>query len=179
MGQADALEQRRDYANIPIILNGAEWFSSIGTETSKGTKVFALAGHVNNTGLVEVPMGTTLGTIIFEIGGGIRNDRKFKAAQTGGPSGGCIPKEFLNIKVDYESLKELGSIMGSGGLIVMDDSTCMVDLARFFLDFVQDESVASAALPHRHQACWRFSSASAPARQDGGHRAAAWTSGSR
>ena len=129
------------YANIaPIILHGAEWFASIGTETSKGTKVFALAGHVNNTGLVEVPMGTTLGTIIFEIGGGIRNDRKFKAAQTGGPSGGCIPREFLNTKVDYESLKQLGSIMGSGGLIVMDDSTCMVDLARFFLDFVQDES---------------------------------------
>ena len=129
------------FANIaPIILRGAQWFSSIGTETSKGTKVFALAGHVNNTGLVEVPMGTTLGTIIFEIGGGIRGGRKFKAAQSGGPSGGCLAKEFLNVKVDYENLKELGSIMGSGGLIVMDDSTCMVDLARFFLDFVQDES---------------------------------------
>lgn len=129
------------FANIaPIILNGAEWFSSIGTETSKGTKVFALAGHVNNTGLVEVPMGTTLGTLIYEIGGGIRNGRKFKAAQSGGPSGGCIPRQFLNTPVDYESLKALGSIMGSGGLIVMDDTTCMVDLARFFLDFVQDES---------------------------------------
>jgi NADH-quinone oxidoreductase subunit F len=129
------------YANVaPIILNGAEWFASVGTETSKGTKVFALAGHVNNTGLVEVPMGTPLGTIIFEIGGGIRNGKRFKAAQTGGPSGGAIPKDFLNTPVDYESLKELGSIMGSGGLIVMDETTCMVDLARFFLDFVQDES---------------------------------------
>lgn len=140
-GKPTLLNNVETFANIaPIILRGAEWFSSIGTETSKGTKVFALAGHVNNTGLVEVPMGTTLGTIIFEIGGGIRGGRKFKAAQSGGPSGGCIPKEFLNTPVDYESLKALGSIMGSGGLIVMDDSTCMVDLARFFLDFVQDES---------------------------------------
>jgi NADH-quinone oxidoreductase subunit F len=129
------------YANIPpIILYGPEYLSSIGTETSKGTKVFALAGHVNNTGLVEVPMGTPLGTVIFEIGGGIRGGRKFKAAQSGGPSGGCIPAEHLNTPVDYENLKELGSIMGSGGLIVMDDTTCMVDLARFFLEFVQDES---------------------------------------
>jgi NADH-quinone oxidoreductase subunit F len=129
------------YANIPaIILNGAEWYASMGTETTKGTKVFALAGHVNNTGLVEVPMGTTLGRVIFEIGGGIRGGRGFKAAQSGGPSGGCIPMEYLNTPIDYESLKELGSIMGSGGLIVMDDTTCMVDLARFFLDFVQDES---------------------------------------
>ena len=140
-GKPTLLNNVETFANIaPIILRGAEWFASIGTETSKGTKVFALAGHVNNTGLVEVPMGTTLGTIIFEIGGGIRGGRKFKAAQSGGPSGGCIPREFLNTKVDYESLKALGSIMGSGGLIVMDDSTCMVDLARFFLDFVQDES---------------------------------------
>jgi NADH-quinone oxidoreductase subunit F len=129
------------YANIPaIILNGADWYASMGTATSKGTKVFALAGHVNNTGLVEVPMGTSLGQVIFEIGGGIRGGRDFKAAQSGGPSGGCIPKEYLNTPIDYESLKELGSIMGSGGLIVMDDTTCMVDLARFFLDFVQDES---------------------------------------
>jgi NADH-quinone oxidoreductase subunit F len=129
------------YANIaPILLNGAEWFASIGTETSKGTKVFALAGHVNNTGLVEIPMGTPLGTIIYEIGGGVRNGRAFKAAQSGGPSGGCIPREYLNTLVDYETLKELGSIMGSGGLIVMDDTTCMVDLARFFVEFVQDES---------------------------------------
>ncbi len=129
------------YANVPpIILHGPEYLSSVGTETSKGTKVFALAGHVNNTGLVEVPMGTSLGTIIYEIGGGIRNGRTFKAAQTGGPSGGCIPKEYLNTPVDYETLKDLGSIMGSGGLIVMDETTCMVDLARFFIEFVQDES---------------------------------------
>jgi len=129
------------YANIaPIILKGAAWYAGFGTEKSKGTKVFALAGDINNTGLVEVPMGTPLGTIIYDIGGGTRNDRKFKAAQTGGPSGGCIPKEMLNTPVDYESLKELGAIMGSGGLIVMDEDTCMVDLARFFLDFVQDES---------------------------------------
>ncbi len=129
------------YANIaPIILRGAGWYAGFGTEKSKGTKVFALAGDINNTGLVEVPMGTPLGTIIYDIGGGIRNDRKFKAAQTGGPSGGCIPKEMLNTPVDYESLKDLGAIMGSGGLIVMDEDTCMVDLARFFLDFVQDES---------------------------------------
>ena len=140
-GKPTLLNNVETYANIPpIILNGPEWFSSMGTEASKGTKVFALAGHVNNTGLVEIPMGTPLGTIIYDIGGGIRGGRKFKAAQTGGPSGGCIPREFLNTPVDYESLKELGSIMGSGGLIVMDDTTCMVDLARFFLEFVQDES---------------------------------------
>jgi NADH-quinone oxidoreductase subunit F len=140
-GKPTLLNNVETYANIaPIILNGAEWFASFGTETSKGTKVFALAGHVNNTGLVEVPMGTPLGTIIHEIGGGIRGGREFKAAQSGGPSGGCLPREFLNTPVDYESLKELGSIMGSGGLIVMDDTTCMVDLARFFLEFVQDES---------------------------------------
>ncbi len=129
------------YANIPaILLNGADWFASIGTEKSKGTKVFALAGAVNNTGLVEIPVGTPLGEIIYDIGGGIPNGKKFKAAQMGGPSGGCIPKEHLNVPVDYESLQELGAIMGSGGLIVMDEDTCMVDMARFFLDFVQDES---------------------------------------
>ncbi|MBN2309434.1 MAG: NADH-quinone oxidoreductase subunit NuoF, partial [Candidatus Hydrogenedentes bacterium] len=129
------------YANIPvIILKGAEWFASIGTEKSKGTKVFALAGAVNNTGLVEVPVGTPLGEIIYDIGGGIPNGKSFKAAQIGGPSGGCIPKQHLNVPVDYESLNELGAIMGSGGLIVMDEDTCMVDMARFFLDFVQDES---------------------------------------
>ncbi|NLO75230.1 MAG: NADH-quinone oxidoreductase subunit NuoF [candidate division WS1 bacterium] len=140
-GKPTLLNNVETYANIaPIILNGPEWFSSFGTERSKGTKVFALAGHVNNTGLVEVPMGTPLGTIIYEIGGGIRGGRKFKAAQTGGPSGGCIPKEYLNTPVDYEQLKALGAIVGSGGLIVMDETTCMVDLARYFLDFVQDES---------------------------------------
>jgi NADH-quinone oxidoreductase subunit F len=129
------------YANIPvIILKGAEWFANIGTEKSKGTKVFALAGAVNNTGLVEVPVGTPLGEIIYDIGGGIPNGKAFKAAQIGGPSGGCIPREYLNVPVDYESLQELGAIMGSGGLIVMDEDTCMVDMARFFLDFVQDES---------------------------------------
>jgi NADH-quinone oxidoreductase subunit F len=128
-------------ANIPaIILRGAEWFASMGTEKSKGTKVFALAGAVNNTGLVEIPIGTPLGEIIYDIGGGIPGGKEFKAAQMGGPSGGCIPKQHLNVPVDYESLQELGAIMGSGGLIVMDDDTCMVDMARFFLDFVQDES---------------------------------------
>ena len=129
------------YANIPaIILQGAQWFAAMGTEKSKGTKVFALAGAVNNTGLVEVPVGTPLGQIVYDIGGGIPNDKAFKAAQIGGPSGGCIPKQHLNVPVDYESLTELGAIMGSGGLIVMDEDTCMVDMARFFLDFVQDES---------------------------------------
>ena len=129
------------YANIPqIILNGAEWFASVGTEKSKGTKVFALGGKINNTGLLEVAMGTTLREIIFDIGGGIPNGRKFKAAQTGGPSGGCIPEEHLDLKIDYDSLMSIGSMMGSGGLIVMDEDNCMVDVARFFMDFIVDES---------------------------------------
>ncbi len=129
------------YANIcPIILKGGDWFASIGTEKSKGTKVFALAGDINNTGLVEVPMGTTLGEVIYDIGGGLPKGKKFKAAQTGGPSGGCIPAQYLNVPMDYESLKELGAIMGSGGLIVMSEDTCMVDLARYFLEFCQEES---------------------------------------
>ena len=129
------------YANIPqIILNGAEWFSSVGTEKSKGTKVFALGGKIKNTGLVEVPMGTTLRHIIEEIGGGIPNGKKFKAAQTGGPSGGCIPASLIDTQIDYDNLLAIGSMMGSGGLIVMDEDTCMVDLARFFLDFTVDES---------------------------------------
>ena len=129
------------YANIPqIILNGAEWFSSVGTEKSKGTKVFALGGKIKNTGLVEVPMGTTLRHIIEEIGGGIPNGKKFKAAQTGGPSGGCIPAHLIDTQIDYDNLIAIGSMMGSGGLIVMDEDTCMVDLARFFLDFTVDES---------------------------------------
>ena len=129
------------YANITrIILNGADWYSSIGTETSKGTKVFALGGNVNNVGLVEVPMGTTLREIIYDIGGGIPNGREFKAAQTGGPSGGCIPKEHLDTKIDYESLAQIGSMMGSGGLIVMDDTKCMVNIAKFYLDFTVSES---------------------------------------
>jgi NADH-quinone oxidoreductase subunit F len=129
------------YGNVPIILQmGAEEYAKTGTEKSKGTKIFALAGNINNTGLVEVPMGTDLGTIIYDIGGGIRGGRKFKAAQAGGPSGGCIPKEHLNVPMEYDSLIELGAMMGSGGLIIMDENTCMVDLARFFLDFIQDES---------------------------------------
>ena len=129
------------YANITkIILNGADWYSGIGTEGSKGTKVFALGGNVVNVGLVEVPMGTTLREIVFEIGGGIPNGRKFKAAQTGGPSGGCIPEEHLDTPIDYESLGQIGSMMGSGGLIVMDDSKCMVNLAKFYLGFTVDES---------------------------------------
>ncbi len=129
------------YANIaPIIDNGAEWYRRYGTEESPGTKIFALAGAVRNTGLVEVPIGTSLGELIYDIGGGIKNDREYKAAQIGGPSGGCIPRQFLNVPLDYEALNRLGAIMGSGGLVVMDDETCMVDVARFFLDFVQEES---------------------------------------
>ena len=129
------------YANIPqIILKGADWFASMGTEKSKGTKVFALGGKINNTGLVEVPMGTTLREIIEEIGGGIPNGKKFKAAQTGGPSGGCIPAEHLDVPIDYDNLLAIGSMMGSGGLIVMDEDTCMVDIAKFFLEFTVDES---------------------------------------
>lgn len=129
------------YANIPpIILKGGAWFASIGTEKSRGTKVFALAGKINNTGLVEVPMGTTMRQVVFGPGGGIPKGKRFKAAQTGGPSGGCIPAEHLDITLEYDTLIEKGSMMGSGGLIVMDEDTCMVDVARFFLDFVQDES---------------------------------------
>ncbi|MCL6559717.1 MAG: NADH-quinone oxidoreductase subunit NuoF [Firmicutes bacterium] len=140
-GKPTLINNVETLANIPrIILKGPEWFAGIGTEKSKGTKVFALAGKVNNTGLVEVPMGTTLREIIFDIGGGIPGGKQFKAAQTGGPSGGCIPARYLDVPVDYESLTQLGAIMGSGGLIIMDEDTCMVDLARFFLEFVQDES---------------------------------------
>ena len=129
------------YANIPqIILNGADWFASMGTEKSKGTKVFALGGKIHNTGLVEVPMGTTLREVIYEIGGGIPNGKAFKAAQTGGPSGGCIPAGHLDIPIDYDNLIAIGSMMGSGGLIVMDEDNCMVDIAKFFLQFTVDES---------------------------------------
>jgi NADP-reducing hydrogenase subunit HndC len=129
------------YANIPVIfLKGAEWFASIGTEKSKGTKVFAVGGKINNTGLVEVPMGTTLREVVYDIGGGIPNGKKFKAAQTGGPSGGCIPSSHLDTPIDYDSLIALGSMMGSGGLIVMDEDNCMVDIAKFFLEFTVDES---------------------------------------
>ncbi len=140
-GKPTLINNVETYANITkIILNGAEWYSSIGTETSKGTKVFALGGNVNNIGLVEVPMGVTLREIVFDIGGGIPNGRKFKAAQTGGPSGGCITEENLDTPIDYESLKAIGSMMGSGGLIVMDDTKCMVNLAKFYLGFTYDES---------------------------------------
>ncbi|MBR0120917.1 MAG: 4Fe-4S binding protein, partial [Clostridia bacterium] len=129
------------FANIPqIILRGAEWFASMGTEKSKGTKVFALGGKINNTGLVEIPMGTTLREIIYDIGGGIPNGKKFKAAQTGGPSGGCIPASLIDTEIDYDNLTSIGCMMGSGGLIVMDEDTCMVDIAKFFLNFTVDES---------------------------------------
>lgn len=140
-GKPTLLNNVETYANIPmIILKGAAWFARIGTEKSKGTKVFAIAGNINNTGLLEVPMGTTLREIIFDLAGGIPNGKKFKAAQTGGPSGGCLTEKHLDLPVDYESLQNAGSIMGSGGLIVMDEDTCMVDVARFFLEFTQDES---------------------------------------
>ncbi|MBE5983500.1 NADH-ubiquinone oxidoreductase-F iron-sulfur binding region domain-containing protein [Lacrimispora sp. AGF001] len=129
------------FANIPpIFLKGPAWFKSIGTEKSPGTKVFALAGKVNNVGLVEVPMGITLREVIYDIGGGIKNNKKFKAVQTGGPSGGCITKENLDIPIDYESLNSIGSMMGSGGMIVMDEDNCMVDIAKFYLEFTKDES---------------------------------------
>jgi NADP-reducing hydrogenase subunit HndC len=140
-GKPTIINNVETLANVPhIIRNGAEWFSAMGTEKSKGTKVFALAGKINNTGLIEVPMGTTLRTIIYDIGGGIPNGKKFKAAQTGGPSGGCIPAEFLDMEIDYDNLIAMGSMMGSGGMIVMDEDTCMVDIARFFLEFTQEES---------------------------------------
>ncbi|MBE6549304.1 MAG: NADH-quinone oxidoreductase subunit NuoF [Ruminococcaceae bacterium] len=140
-GQPTVLNNVETYANIPqIILKGVEWFTSMGTEKSKGTKVFALGGKITNTGLVEVPMGTTLREVIEEIGGGIPNGKTFKAAQTGGPSGGCIPASLIDTPIDYDNLIAIGSMMGSGGLIVMDEDTCMVDLARFFLDFTVDES---------------------------------------
>ena len=140
-GKPTILNNVETYANIPqIILNGADWFASMGTEKSKGTKVFALGGKINNTGLVEVPMGTTLREIVEEIGGGIPNGKKFKAAQTGGPSGGCIPAEHLDVPIDYDNLIAIGSMMGSGGLIVMDEDNCMVDIAKFFLEFTVDES---------------------------------------
>ena len=129
------------WANVPIIIDkGADWYASIGTEKSKGTKIFSLVGKVVNTGLVEVPMGTTLRTIIYDIGGGIPKNKKFKAVQTGGPSGGCIPEQFLDLGVDFDELAKVGSIMGSGGMIVMDQNTCMVDVARYFLDFLMEES---------------------------------------
>ncbi|MFC1734879.1 NADH-quinone oxidoreductase subunit NuoF [Candidatus Hydrogenedentota bacterium] len=140
-GKPTNINNVESLANVPLIMkNGADWYSAIGTEKSKGTKIFALAGKVNNTGLVEVPMGATLREIIFDIGNGIPKKRKFKAAQMGGPSGGCIPEEHLDLEADYDSLQEVGAMMGSGGLIVMDERTCMVDIARYFMTFVQEES---------------------------------------
>ena len=139
--QPTILNNVETYANVPqIILKGPEWFASMGTEKSKGTKVFALGGKIKNTGLVEIPMGTTLREIIYDIGGGCPNGKKFKAAQTGGPSGGCIPASLLDTPIDYDNLIAIGSMMGSGGMIVMDEDNCMVDIARFFLDFTVDES---------------------------------------
>ena len=140
-GEPTLINNVETYANVPpIIRNGGDWYAQIGTEKSRGTKVFALAGRVQNTGLVEVPMGLTLREIVFEIGGGIPDGKKFKAVQTGGPSGGCLPAELLDMPVDYESLAKAGSIMGSGGMIVMDESSCMVDVARYFMDFCMSES---------------------------------------
>ncbi|MBU4314273.1 MAG: NADH-quinone oxidoreductase subunit NuoF [Actinobacteria bacterium] len=140
-GMPTLINNVETFSNIPqIILNGAQWFNSIGSATSKGTKIFALAGAANNVGLVEVPMGMTLRDIIYKIGGGIAGGKKFKAVQLGGPSGGCIPEKFLDIPVDYEKVKEIGAIMGSGGMIVLDEETCMPDLARYFMDFIQEES---------------------------------------
>ncbi|MGQ9465073.1 MAG: NADH-quinone oxidoreductase subunit NuoF [bacterium] len=140
-GKPTNINNVETWANVPvIILRGAEWFASIGTEKSKGTKIFSLVGKINNTGLVEVPMGISMREIIYEIGGGIPHNKEFKAVQTGGPSGGCIPKEYLDLPIDYESLSAVGSMMGSGGMIVMDEDTCMVDVARYFLNFTQQES---------------------------------------
>ena len=145
-GQPTILNNVETYANVPQIINkGADWFCTMGTEKSKGTKVFALGGKINNTGLVEVPMGTTLREVIYDIGGGCPNGKKFKAAQTGGPSGGCIPASELDIPIDYDNLVAIGSMMGSGGMIVMDEDNCMVDIARFFLDFTVDESCGKCA----------------------------------
>lgn len=140
-GKPSNVNNVETYANVPqIIINGPEWYASYGTEKSKGTKTFALAGDVQHTGLIEVPFGLTLREIIFDVGGGIKDGKAFKAIQTGGPMGGCLPAEFLDLPVDYQELAKAGSIMGSGGLVVMDEDTCMVDIARFFMDFVQDES---------------------------------------
>ncbi len=140
-GKPTLINNVETFANIPpIIRNGGAWYAAIGTEKSKGTKVFALAGKINNTGLIEVPMGITLRDIIFEIGGGIPDGKKFKAVQTGGPSGGCIPEQYLDMPLDYDSLSKVGSIMGSGGMIVMDETSCMVDVARYFMDFCMTES---------------------------------------
>jgi len=140
-GKPTNINNVETWANVPrIILNGADWYASMGTEKSKGTKIFALTGKITNTGLIEVPMGITIREIIYELGGGILNGKEFKAVQIGGPSGGCLTKEHLDLPIDYESLTAAGAIMGSGGLVVMDEDTCMVDVAKFFLEFTQRES---------------------------------------
>lgn len=141
MGQTYGFKQRRNLGkHTPIILHGDQWFKQIGAEKNSGTKVFSLVGKVKNTGLVEIPMGTTLRELVFDIGGGIIKDRPFKAVQTGGPSGGCIPAEYLDISLDFDNLSRIGSMMGSGGVIVMDDTTCMVELARYYMEFLSEES---------------------------------------
>jgi NADH:ubiquinone oxidoreductase subunit F (NADH-binding) len=146
LGKPTNVNNVETFASVPvIILKGADWFSSIGTEKSKGTKVFALAGKINNVGLIEVPMGTTLREVIFEIGGGIKNGKKFKAAQTGGPSGGCLTEKHLDTPIDFDNLIAAGSMMGSGGMIVMDEDDCMVSIAKFFLDFTVEESCGKCA----------------------------------
>ncbi len=140
-GKPSNINNVKTLASVPVIISqGADWYSQIGTEKSKGTTVFALTGKIANSGLVEIPMGTTLYDIIFDIGGGIPNGKKFKAVQTGGPSGGCLPVTHLNLTVDYETLAQAGSIVGSGGMVVLDEDSCMVDIARYFLSFTQDES---------------------------------------
>ncbi len=140
-GKPSNINNVETYANIPqIIFRGADWYASMGTEKSKGTKTFALAGDVRHTGLIEIPFGLTLREIVYDVGGGIKDDKKFKAIQTGGPMGGCLPEAYLDLPVDYEALTQAGSMMGSGGLVIMDEETCMVDIARFFMDFTQDES---------------------------------------
>ena len=171
--QPSNLNNVETWGNVPLIIEkGSSWYASIGTERSKGTKIFSLVGKVVNTGLVEVPMGTTLRTIIFDIGGGIPKKKKFKAVQTGGPSGGCIPERFLDLGVDFDELTKVGSIMGSGGMIVMDQDTCMVDVARYFLDFLKDESCGQCnALQGRDQADVGYPDGHLPGpRQGGGHR---------
>ena len=164
LGKPTTINNVETFGNVPLIaLHGPEWFSAIGTAGSKGTKVFALAGKVNNTGLVEVPMGATLRQIVYDVGGGIPGGRAFKAAQMGGPSGGCVPAEFIDLPIDYDSVKEIGAIMGSGGLIIMDEDTCMVDIARFFLEFTKGESCGKCVpcrvgMRHMHDILERISS---------------------
>ena len=165
-GKPTCLNNVETYANVPnIIRNGADWFAQMGTDKSKGSKVFCLTGKINNTGLAEVPMGITLREIIFNIAGGIQDNKKFKAVQSGGPSGGCIPAEHLDTPIDYDSLAAIGSIMGSGGLVVMDETTCMVDVAKFFLNFTQLESCGKCTLAVKAQSgCWSCCRRSATAK---------------